>query len=53
MRHASDACWLVIGFFGLLRRAELFALTPADIADLPSGVSVWIACSKADQLGRG
>jgi hypothetical protein len=54
LRHASDACWLVIRFFGLLRSAELFALTPANITDLPGGgVSVWIARSKADQSGRG
>ena len=54
LRHACDACWLAIGFFGLLRRSELFAMTPADITDLPGGgVSVWIARSKADQLGRG
>ena len=40
------------GFCGV--HSELFALTPADLSQVPvGGVSVWLARSKGDQLGKG
>lgn len=49
-----DACWLAIGFFGMLRRSELHALTFGDVSQQPGGaVGVHIRRSKNDQAGRG
>ncbi|KXZ41045.1 hypothetical protein GPECTOR_907g163 [Gonium pectorale] len=50
----QDQCWLVCGFFGMLRRSELTALTVGDVGTSPSGgVLLRIRRSKADQLGAG
>ena len=49
-----DACWLAIGFFGMLRRSELHALTVGDVSQQQGGaVGVRIRRSKNDQEGRG
>lgn len=54
--HIRDAAWLVLGFFGLLRRSELVALCVQDLS-LHSGpqphISVLIRHSKADQRMAG
>ncbi|GFR43443.1 hypothetical protein Agub_g4525 [Astrephomene gubernaculifera] len=54
-RSAADVCWLVVGFFGLLRCSELFALTPADIKELPGGGGCWCGslAAKARPAGAG
>ncbi|PNH10171.1 hypothetical protein TSOC_003112 [Tetrabaena socialis] len=53
-QNACDACWIAVGFFGMLRRSELHALTLADVVAVPGGgVHVRIRRSKTDQLGRG
>lgn len=51
---AQDLCWLVVGFFGMLRRSELAALTVGDVELLPGGgVELRIRRSKGDQFGVG
>ena len=50
----QDACWLVLGFFGMLRRSELAGLQVGDVRELPGGgLAVAIRRSKTDQLGVG
>ena len=52
--HMQDACWLVLGFFGMLRRSELAALLIRDV-QVPAGggVVLSIRSSKTDQQGLG
>lgn len=52
---SRDACWLVLGFFGMLRRSELAALTLADVGQLrPEGpVVLSVRSSKTDQQAVG
>ncbi|GFR49378.1 hypothetical protein Agub_g11378, partial [Astrephomene gubernaculifera] len=50
----QDACWLVVGFFGMLRRSELAGLRLGDVHSLTGGVHVVrITRSKTDQVGAG
>ena len=50
----QDACWLVVGFFGMLRRSELAALTVGNVRLLEGGgAEIFIARSKTDQRGEG
>ncbi len=54
--YVRDAAWLVLGFFGMLRRSELIALRVGDLAYKPGPTPhlvVHIARSKTDQVGRG
>jgi integrase len=53
--HRQDQCWLVVGFYGMLRRSELQALKVGHILRPSNGsaLGVHIARSKTDQLGRG
>ncbi len=49
-----DACWLVLGFFGLLRRSELVGLRVGHVAEFPGGgIELFLPRSKTDQQGRG
>lgn len=52
---ARDACWLAVGFFGMLRRSELAGLRICDITQRrPRGaVEVAVRRSKTDQQGAG
>ena len=50
---ARDAAWLVVGFFGSLRRSELIALRISDVAVTPSHITITIRRSKTDQVGAG
>ena len=50
---ARDAAWLVVGFFGSLRRSELSALRISDVAVTPSHITITIRRSKTDQVGAG
>ena len=53
LRHASDACWQVIGFLWVAAPCGVVrADTGRHFRPLGEGVSVWIARSKAVQLGR-
>jgi integrase len=54
--YIRDAAWLVLGFFGFLRRAEIISIRIGDISfhDAPSPhLKVTFARSKTDQVGRG
>lgn len=54
--YMRDAAWLVLGFYGMLRRSELLALRVGDIAFKPGPTPhliVHIARSKTDQVGKG
>ena len=52
--RVQDACWLVLGFFGMLRRSELAALRVRDVQLISGGgVVLWIRSSKTDQQGVG
>ena len=48
-----DASWIVMGFFGLMRRSELIALTFNDVEIKKEYVVVHIRKSKTDQEGKG
>ena len=49
-----DACWLVMGFFGMLRRSELAGLRVGQVQEIEGGgIEVFLARSKTDQLGTG
>jgi site-specific recombinase XerD len=51
---ARDRAMLLLGFAGALRRAELVALTLADVVAVPGrGFLLTIGRSKTDQQGRG
>lgn len=52
---SRDACWLALGFFGMLRRSELAALTLGDVMQQgPQGsVTLVVRSSKTDQQGVG
>jgi integrase len=54
--YTRDAAWLVLGFFGMLRRSEIIALNTGSISfhKVPTPhLRVHIARSKTDQAGRG
>lgn len=52
--RSQDACWLVLGFFGMLRRSELAGLQLRDVRGVPGGgVELHIRRSKTDQRGEG
>jgi hypothetical protein len=54
--YTRDAAWLVLGFFGMLRRSELIALQMRHITvgtHPAPHVNVHIARSKTDTTGRG
>lgn len=54
--YERDAAWIVIGFFGLLRRKEIISLKLSDVvlAEGSEGhVAVRIRRSKNDQTGKG
>ena len=51
-----DSAWLVLGFFGLLRRSELVALRMSDVVLTGTGTNsfiVRIRHSKTDRQGAG
>jgi integrase len=48
-----DAAIILLGYASALRRAELVALTLADIDDQPAGLLLHIRRSKMDQEGHG
>ena len=48
-----DRAVLALGFAGAFRRAELVALTVADLTEVPDGLRVLIRRSKTDQTGEG
>ena len=51
--YMRDSAFLLLGFFGLLRRSELIALQLKDIAFSDEHVRVTIRRSKCDQRGHG
>lgn len=51
--YARDETWLILGFFGLLRRSELIELKMSDIKFYTTHFEVYIARSKNDRVGRG
>jgi hypothetical protein len=56
--HTRDIAWLVLGFFGMLRRSELIGLTIGDVSLAGTGpgdgvITLWIARSKTDRAGQG
>ncbi|NBK22642.1 MAG: hypothetical protein EOM68_11500 [Spirochaetia bacterium] len=54
--HTRDIAWVLIGFFGLLRRSELIALNMQDIHLVPgpeAHIALSIRKSKTDQVGAG
>jgi integrase len=44
--YERDACWLVLGFFGLFRRSELGGLRVGDIKRVPGGFAVTLRWTK-------
>jgi hypothetical protein len=52
---ALDACWLVLGFFGLLRRSELLGIQVGHVRELGAdgGIELFLPRSKTDQRGEG
>jgi integrase len=57
--HRRDAAWLLLGYFGMLRRSEIIALSMEDIAFLttrngtPPHLELTIRRSKTDRRGKG
>lgn len=52
--RVQDACWLVLGFFGMLRRSEIADLRVRDVQSYAvGGVVLSIRSSKTDQQGTG
>lgn len=56
--YERDTAWLILGFFGMLRRSEIIALNLEDISfrykrGKPSHVEVQIRRSKTDRAGIG
>jgi integrase len=51
--YQRDAAWLVLGYYGLLRRSELIALKMSDISFRRSHFEVFIRKSKNDKVGEG
>ncbi|GIL59576.1 hypothetical protein Vafri_14319 [Volvox africanus] len=48
------ACWLILGFFGMLRRSDPSGLKIGEVESVPGGgVRLWVAKSKTDQRGAG
>ena len=58
---ARDSAWLTLGFFGMMRRSELVALTMADVSVVQAGargassghILVRVRRAKNDPLGQG
>lgn len=52
---SRDACWLALGFFGMLRRSELAGLALADVSQQKAEgpVTLTVRRSKTDQQGLG
>jgi integrase len=44
--YERDACWLVLGYFGLLRRSELGGLRVGDVQRVPGGYAVTLRWTK-------
>lgn len=53
MVDARNRALLLIGFSGALRRSELVSIKTEDITRHPSGITILIPKSKADQNGHG
>lgn len=48
-----DYAAMSLGFFGLLRKAELLALTWKDVHTIEGGVKLWVRVSKTDKDKKG
>ena len=56
MMYLRDLVWVVVSYFGFLRRSEAVALNVSDLTfkvDNPAHVGLFLHRSKADPLGRG
>ena len=53
LQDTRDRAILTVGWFGAFRRAELVAITVADVAEQREGIVVTLRRSKGDQEGRG
>lgn len=56
LMHLRDLIWVVLSYFGFLRRSEAVALNVVDITLVlatPSHIQVFLRRSKTDPLGRG
>jgi integrase len=53
LRGQRDRSLLLLGFAGAFRRAELVALTVADLEEVTLGLRVRVRRSKTDQEGQG
>lgn len=56
--HQRDIAWLLVGYFGMLRRSEIIALQMRDIQFMerrgkPSHIELTIRRSKTDRRGQG
>jgi len=56
--YIRDQAWLMLGYFGMLRRSELIALTMGDIQvrrsrTVPTHIEIHIPRSKTDRIGQG
>ena len=54
--YTRDAAWVVLGFFGMLRRSEIITLRISDVSYSPNPsphIKVHISRSKTDQVGTG
>ncbi len=53
LRGERDRALIMLGFAGAFRRSELVEIKIGDLSFGPQGLSVFLARSKADQLGEG
>lgn len=53
MKAARDRALLLVGFASAMRRSELVAVKVEHITQLPSGVEIFLPCSKTDQDRNG
>lgn len=53
LRGRRDRLVIVLGWAGMMRRSELAALTMRDVTQTATGMRVFIAKSKTDQVGKG
>ena len=51
--YTRDYAWMVLGYFGFLRRSELIELTMQDVQFQHDYVMLHIRKSKTDRLGKG
>lgn len=56
--YLRDQAWLALGYFGMLRRSEIIALTMGDLQVMTSGrgplhIELRIPRSKTDRIGQG